>query len=360
MAISSILISPNINTFYFSEAVNNGLNVLGQGDYQSQILQWQNRPQYLQKCLMDDTVTLQFHFFDSVGPTLPILHLCDRWQNVITAADATLAAAPILKGLQSISGNTYTADGATYNLASIMWSFKFSGLSSWVTPDTPTDFYYIKLNVNAKEYFSEPIRIRTAKFDNYGNNVAFPNTLLFNSTYAANRAGNTKVVVSGWFNNYPTNSVPFNPNFYTRVEGSIMQDDPNLIAFEYLIQNYDANFISGQQIERQILMLGIASTGVPNYMLKMITEFMMADKTSVTMGAFNRFGTPLYYQYKIYNPNTGTTPATVWKVQREEGYPLLTATLPLTLGSSNQNAIVDPVPVPSSHIFTSVFTDVFS
>lgn len=306
---------------------------------------------------MNDPISLQFHTYYSANS---VLHLCDRWQNVITAADATLAAAPIWKGRQVVSGNTYESEGASYGLTTTMWNFTFNDLSAWVTPDTPTDFYYFKLVVFDKEYFSEPILLRTARFDNYGNNVAFPNTLLFNSSYNANRAGNTNVVVSGWYSNYPTNTVPYTPKFYTRVEGAIMEDDPNLIAFEYLIQNYDANFISGQQIRRQILMLGVASIGVPNYMLQMITEFMMADKTSITMGAANRYGVPLYYQYKLYNPNTSTTPNAIWKINRIDGYPLITGTLPLVLGSSNQNAMIDPVPVPSAHIYNSVYSDVYA
>jgi len=357
MLINSIVISPNLNTFYFSEAINNGLNVLNQSDYMSQILQFQNRPVYLQKATTTDPITLQFHTYYS---GLSVLHLCDRYQKVIAAADATLAAPPIWKYRQVVTGNTYQYEGASYGLTTTMWNFTFNDLIAYITPDTPTDWYYFKLVVDGKDYFSEPIIVRTDKFDKWGNNIAFPNTVLFNSSLAYNRAGNTNAVVSGWFSDHPTNSLPYIPKFYTRCESSIMPDSPDMVAIEYLMANYDTNFIYGQQFQKKILSLGMASIGVPEYMLQMITEFMLTDATSITMGSVNKFGTPLYYQYKLYSPDSGTAPKAIWKTKREDGYPLIRATMPIALGSMNQTAMIDPVPTPSAHIYNSVFNSIFA
>ena len=357
MLISSIVISPNLNTFYFSEAINNGLNVLNQADYQSQILQFQNRPNYFQKCTLTDPISLQFHTYFS-GTS--ILQLCDRWQNVISGADATLAAAPIWKGRQVVAGNAYEYEGGSYGLTTTMWTFTFNDLLAYITPDTPTDWYYFKLTVYDKEFYSEPIIVRSDKFDKWGNNVAFPNTLLFNSTLVCNRAGNTNAVVSGWYNDYPTNTQPFIPNFYTRCEAALVPDSPDLIAIEYLMQNYDANFIYGQQYQKKVLSLGIASIGVPEYILQMITEFMLADKTSITMGIINVHGNSLYYQYKLFAPESTTSPKAIWKTDRKDTYPLIRATLPIVLGSMSQTAMIDPVPTPSAHVFNSVFNSVFA
>ena len=365
MPISEIVISPNVNSYYYSQATNNGLNVIGQSDFAHQPLQFQARPNYFAKSCMDDKVTLEFHTYYSGTSTL---HLCSNKVDlsgnptVITGADAFLNSAPTFKGRQVMPGNVWVDPyaGGAYGLTTSLWNFSWSDLSSYVTPDSAGTWYFIMLNVNGKKFYSEPILLRTSIWDFWGNNIAWRNTLLFNGYYGSNRAGNTNVVVSGWHNDYPTNLVPYTPNFYTRCEGYIIQDDPNLIAFEYLMQNYDANFISGQQIERQILKIGEASIGIPRYMQKMITEFLMCDRLSITQGLFGKLGQNLYYQYKLYNPNSNTQPQAIWKTKNDDNYPLIYSSIPLTLGQSSQNAMVDPIAIPTAHIYNGVYSDVFA
>ena len=355
MAIANINIVPVMSSYYFATATNNGLNVLGQATYRNQIKPFQSVLPYYAKALTIDPVTIQLHSYFSGTPTL---HLCGMHQNVITGADAILNAAPIYKGLQVITGNVWVDDftGAVYGLTTSTWSFNWTDLLSLITPDLPNNVYYLKLVADTTEMFSEPILIRTPQYDNMGYLKTFNFTNLFQAQWKANKSQNTNVVVSGWFNDFPTNTVPYFPTFYIRCESVLFDDDPNLIAIGYLRQQYEQQLVTGQQVPKQVLQLGYGSLGIPNYMMQMITEIVISDQFSITQDNTN------YYQYKLWNPSAQTSPSAIWKTRRDDdnSSPLFYATLPLTLGNLSQQAMIDPVPAPSSHIYSGIFSDVFA
>ena len=355
MPLSNINLVPVMSSYYFATATNNGLNVLGQATYRNQIRPFQFVLSYFAKALTTDPVSIQIHSYYSGTVTL---HLCDRFQRVITAADAVLNAAPAYKGLQVVTGNTFTDpyDGSVYGLTSSMWDFNWTDLLSFITSDTPTDFYYFKLVADTIEMYSEPILVRTPRYDNMGYLTSFNFSSLFNAQWLANKSQNTNVVVSGWFNDFPTNTVPYFPSFYIRCEATIMQDDPNLVAIAYLRQQYEQQLVTGQQVPRQILKLGLGSLGIPDYMLQMISEIVISDRFSITQDNIN------YYQYKLWSPSPQTSPSAIWKTTRidNDASPLLYATLPITLGSLSQQAMVDPDPTPSARIYSGVYSSVFA
>lgn len=352
MPIGSILISPNINSYYFSDADNNRLNVLGQADFQYQILPFQQRVLYLAKSLMTDPATVEFHNFNSSGGIthFPSLHLCDIGQNVIGGADAILNVAPAYKGHQVIDGNVWTDPfaGGDYPLISSLWNFLWSDLAAFITPDTPLSVYYLMVSVADKIYYSEPIYLRNSKLNDWDWEIGHPNTLQFRIQNKSNKSQNTNVVVSGWFNDWPTNTIPYFPEFVIRAEGYVRQMDMKVVNIGYLAQSYQQLLISGQQIPQQVLKLGELSTGVPYYMLQMITEALLSDQCLINN-----------YWYKIWNPSSQTTPADLWKVKTDDCSPLIFANCPLTLGSYAQQAMVDPVPAPSTRFHDSAFDSFF-
>lgn len=338
-----------MSSYYFSTAINNGLNVLGNADFQHQILPFQARPIYLAKSIMTDNVTILFHTYDDHTPTL---HLCDNHQNIITGADSILNAAPVFKGKQTIIGNTYTPPFTTtaYGLDSSLWNFNWTALSAY-TIGFP--WYYLQININGQILFSEPIYLQPSKYDVWQNQIGIPNTLMFSAQWFANKSQETNVVVSGWYNDYPTNTIPYNPVFYVRCEGYILEDDPLLIAIGYLRQQYEMNFITGQQVVRQVLKIGELGIGIPRYTQQMIAEMMISDRVCIHPDGLN-------YQYKIWAPDAQTTPTALWKSKNDDNYPLIYSTLPITLGSNAQLAMVTPSPTPPARIFTDVFDLTFS
>ncbi len=207
-----ITISPNFNTYYFSEATNNKLNVLGQADFQHQILPFQFRTEYFAKSIIggnpaDESVVLQFHIYFSGTPTL---YLCDNKQNIITGATTALNSAPIYKGNQGVPGNTWQDPftGTNYGLTSHLYGFQWSNIAAYVTPDTPLSIYYFMFEQidggKTERIFSEPILLHLSQYDYWGNQIGHRNTLSFAAQYRSNRAANTNVVVSGWYRDYPT------------------------------------------------------------------------------------------------------------------------------------------------------------
>ena len=346
-----ITISPNFNSYYFSDSTNNGLNVLGQADFQHQILPFQYRTIYFAKSVMSDYVSLQFHIFFSGIPTL---YLCDRHQNIITGATASLNSAPFYKGLQVVTGNTWDDPFThyTYGLTSHMYNFQWSDLASYVTANTPLSVYYLMFEQvtggETSQIFSEPILLYNSTFDNWGNQDGQRNTLSFTAQYNANRAANTNVVVAGWYNDYPTSTQPYFPTFYTRCEGYVLPIDPKAVNFGYYMQNYIQNFQFGQQVPQKILKLGELSPGIPDYMLQIITEFLLSDQIIIN-------GT----WYKTVNQSSNTSPSDLWKSKRDDVSALLYANTVLSLGSLSQQAMVSPVPVPTGGIYDATFDATF-
>jgi hypothetical protein len=332
-----------------SEAVPNGLNVLYQGDLAHQVLpmdaNYGNQATlYYAKNLMTDPVTMQFHtVYDYGGAAVaaPTLFITDVNQKVI--ASINLNAAPYFKGTNVLPGNLFTDaySGAQYQLQSNTWNFTWSLFASYITPG---NIYSLMLTVPAlmgatKTYYSEPILLYASVYDSWLNQGNLTNTQLFAAQYKSNRAGSTNVIVSGWYNNYPTNTIPYFPTFYCRCEARVKKFDPKLINIGYLSGNYQQIAVWAQKIQQRMLKLGENSLGIPDYMLDIITELLTSDQVSITGDS------SLFYEYKIWNPQAQTTPSDLWKITRNDVYHLIYANCPLTLGNANQTAMVTPTPV---------------
>ena len=353
-----ICISPNVNSYYFSAATNNGLNVIGNADlaHTTQPFQYgagQPTTVYLAKAVMSDTVTLLFHTqWNGSSTYLPLLYICDVHQNTIGTIN--LNTAPVLKGYQNIPGNVYTEPftGATTQLLASMWSFSWSDFSGSLTPGS---IYYIRIdNPDASNvissYYSEPIFLAASSLNYWGYEMGQQNTLYFSAQYAANRMQNTNVIISNWWNDYSTDSVPYQPVFNVRCEGMLLNTDMQMINIGYLQQNYEALFITGQQVPKRILKIGELSQGIPDYMLQIISEFLIADRVFINNTGNSNLNIAAAQWYKLAGGNNSTSPADMWKTKRDDCTPLLYATVPLMLGSNSQQAMVTPYLVPSFRV----------
>lgn len=313
------------STFYFSEATNNGLNILDQADLRNQILPWQADVWYYHKWLMADDCTIMCHTRTNPAQA-PRLYVCKRQVDVnglptvVTSID--LNTAPRYKGTQTFPGNTYTDPdtGATTDLDTSLWVFSFSTFSAYLSTN---EIYYLRLDAyndtSPYSYYSEPIYLRADKH---------PNTQLYQSSYRANRRGNTNVIITGWYDNYPANTVSFVPTFTTRCESYVLPLDPKAVNVGYLNQSYQQLQITTQQLPMRTLKIGELCTGVPDYMLQMITEFLLAD--SVKIGG---------YSYILSGQASQTSPADMWKSKRDENSPLLRAATVLTIKTLSQQAM---------------------
>lgn len=344
-----IVLSPAFNSLYFSEATNNGLNVLGQADFRHQIQPTQFPVNYFEKAVTTDLISLQFHINQGYTPTL---YITDKNQKVIAAITATLNAAPFNKGAQTVTGNTYAnpLTGVSTPLATFQWAFTFNDfIGSLTTPD----YYYVKLVVNDgstdKEYYSEMIFLNTSQKDYYDWETGQLNTIYFQGQYNSNRAQNTNVISGGWFNDFPTNTQPWVFQSAQRWEGKVDVIDMKAVNIGYLQQNYNQLFVTGQQVPMRMLSVGVNSLGIPDYGLQMVTEMILADRFFIN-------GT----WYKISNAGGGTAPNDLWKSSRDEVFPLLSANTVITLGDIRQQAMVTPTPTPGTRIYNGVFNGVFA
>ena len=255
-------------------------------------------------------------------------------------------AAPIYKGSQVITGDVFPGlyGGGPAALKTTHWNFNLS-TSPFSGVIIPGNIYYLQIVISASggvtdTLFSEPFYVYGSDYDYWGNQSLLRNSLFFNSKYKANRAANTNVVVSGWFSDAPTNTVPYSPSFTTRCEGYLIPSDMKLINIGYLQQQYQQNFITGQQVPQRVLKIGELSRGIPDYMLEKITEFLIADTCSITQDSST------YFEYKLWNPSAQTSPTDFWKTKRDDNHPLITATAPLTLGSLAQQFLITPIATP--------------
>ena len=339
----NIAIFPKCNSVSMTPATPN-FNVLGQAPYADTIQDWQYPLPYTQKINFDDTITVQVHTTDNAGflPVVyPMLYVCDYQKNVIISIDLNIA--PFLKGVQHIPFNIYTepATGATYPLITTMWSFKFSDL------DFSGDYggvYYLKmisqdyLDPTAfTTFFSEPMFVDTShQF-----------TKQFQFSYNTNNSLKN-IVVSGWFDDYPTNTQQYSPIFTQRAEAYINMFSPKVINIGYLQQQYQQKQIKAQQVRSWKLKVGEISLGIPYYMLEMLTEALLAD--TVTIDG---------YAYILYNPTGQSSLADLWKIRDADVVPLVFGECALMERYNSQSAIVTPTPSPYGRIFTSEFDTTF-
>ena len=342
----NIAIFPKCNSVSMTPATPN-FNVLGQAPYADTIQDWQYPLPYVQKINFDDELVIQVHVADptalSVRYQNPKLYICDYQKNVINTID--LNVTPFLKGYQLIPYNTYIdpVTGATYPLLTAMWSFKFSDL------DFSGDYggiYYLKMvsqdyppaTVNTfTTFFSEPMFVDTShQF-----------TKQFQFAYNTNNSLKN-IVVSGWFDDYPTNTQQYSPIFSQRAEAYINMFSPKVINIGYLQQQYQQKQIKAQQVRSWKLKVGEISLGIPYYMLEMLTEALLAD--TVTIDG---------YAYILYNPTGQSSLADLWKIRDADVVPLVFGECALMERYNSQSAIVTPTPSPYGRIFTSEFDTTF-
>jgi len=360
------------NTLYISD--QEGLAVLGQSPYGvSGIQSWQFPAKYYQKLLFSDNIVIQMHtqyaISDSGVSRLcppPLMYLCDYYDpntgayhvigaatnNTTVGSSIDLNVAPYFKGSQLISGNDYTNPytGSVDPLASYMWSFNFEDLSLDSPANEGAIFYVLFVNRSYETYptvayqylFSEPFMVRESK-------LSYSPTLYLESGYNANVGGDKNIVITGWYDDYPTNSSSYSPVFTKRFEGYIIDFDPKAVNVGYLQQMYDQQQVFTQQKRMKILKVGELSLGIPPYLLEMITTSILSD-----MWIIDR------YSYICFNPSSQTTLSDIWKTRRDDNRTLLYANTPIMERYSAQAAIVSPTPDMFGRIFTGEFSDEFA
>lgn len=360
------------NTLYISD--QEGLPVLGQSPYGVHGIQrWQFPAKYYQKLLFSDNIVIQMHtqYAVSLSGTsyvcpAPKLYLCDYYDpntgsfhvvgatvnNTTSGSSINLNAAPYLKGAQLILGNDYIDpySGSVDPLKSYMWAFNFEDLSLDTPGNEGAVFYLLFDNISYETYptevhqylFSEPFMVRESKLN-------YSPTLYIESGYNANVSSDKNVVITNWYNDYPTNTEVYSPVFTKRVEGYIIDFDPKAVNVGYLQQMYDQQQVFTQQKRMKILKVGELSLGIPPYLLEMVTTAILSDMWTVDR-----------YSYICFNPSSQNTLSDMWKTQRDDNRTLLFANTPIMERYSAQGAIVSPTPNMFGRIFTGEFDDVFA
>ena len=341
----NIAIFPKCNSVSMTPAIPN-FNVLGQAPYADTIQDWQYPLPYSQKINFDDQLSIQVHVANPVALITyanPKLYVCDYQKNVIGTID--LNTTPILKGYQVLPYNNYIEPntGALYPLLSAMWSFKFSDLDfvgdyggiyylELVTQDYPT----ARTNT-LTSFFSEPLFVDTShQF-----------TKQFQFSYNTNNSLKN-IVVSGWFDDYPTNANPYSPIFSQRSEAYINKFSPKVVNIGYDQQQYQAKQIKTQQIRSWKLLVGEISLGIPYYLLEMLTEALLADNVTIDG-----------YSYILDSKTHNTTPSDLWKMRDADVVPLVFGECALMERYNSQSALVTPTPSAYGRIFTSEFDTTF-
>lgn len=342
--MATITLFPPSTSVAFYPAIPSGLNVLGQASYLQTIQNWQATIPYWQKIASDDELAILVHTQASLATpiTNPKLYICDQYLNEISAIDLSLA--PYNKGTQFVSANTiinpYT-QSLNY-LLSTLWVFKFSDFTADLGD---SDFYYLRLdNYNqdtatvATVCYSEPLLVR----------ATHDNTLKFDFNYNTSNA-QKNALISGWYDDYPTNTIPYSPVFSQRCEGYIYPLDIKALNIGYLQQSYLQNQLRTLQQRTWTLKLGEISTGIPDYMLEKVTEVMLADNVTIDG-----------YPYILYNPSSSSNLADLWKVRGAgDAAPLRYAATAIMEKTDAQKALFDPVPYSFGGIFTGVFDGTF-
>jgi len=317
------------------------VSVLGQAPYkaynpltmlqQVQDWQYQGNP-YLYKCLYTDQITLLFHS-NITGLSSMTLHVCDSNQKEITAVTSALNLAPFYKGYQLIPGNNYTdpLTGATQPLASNMWSFQFNDMISQIPSG---GIYYLRLDLKfgsplvTQSYYSEPILLSDEFMPNpWG-------TRLFHYAYTANNS-QKNVVVTGWYNDYATNTIPYSPVWNLRCEGYRSRLNVKSLLIGYLQQIYDPIQIKTQNKKYWTLHLGDGSLGIPEWMLNVVSEAITSD-----LWYFDG------YPYSLNYGSSSSSLTDMWKIKGDEANPLLNAECLIQERWEQSQAIITPTPVP--------------
>jgi hypothetical protein len=353
MSYTKIAIFPLCNSVSITPAEPN-YETLGQANYATTIQGWQAVLPYCQKLLFSDEIVIQAHICNSgysdtiTTATDAKIYICDYNKKVIAGIDVNTT--PSFKGAQSMPNNTYTDPYSltTYSLTSFLWAFKFSDFEGYINDG---GVYYVRFDnqvtnglfptptvLHTTTYYSEPIYVDNVHRD----------TLQFKFYYDANDF-DKNIIISGWFNDYGTNSVPYNPIFLQRMEGYIVTPTAKLVNIGYLQQAYQQVQVQTKQIRSWMLKLGEISLGIPYYMVEMATEATAADSLLIND-----------YPYIRFNTSNSSTPADAWKIRRVDASPLVYAECELLDKYNSSRAIVGPPPQPYTRIFNSVFDSTFA
>lgn len=330
-----ITIRASTNSVYISDP--NGQPVLGQAPYGMQLQDWQFFQPYTQKALYTDEILIMVH---TQPGTNCLAYICDEQQHVIAGIDLT--APPYFKGKQTIPGNNdiNPFDGTITALTTYLYAFKFGDFPGVITADGT---YYIQVSnysgiSNSVTFYSEPIYLRSEH----------PNTSLWQCSFNSNVSDNTNVVVSGWYNDYPTNSIGYSPIFTVRCETYILPIDPKVINIGYLKQSYDQVQINGRFKRMKTLKVGEISIGIPDYMLEILTAFLLSDNLWID-------GIP----YVVFNPSAQTALSDIWKSKRDENIMLLKASTVIMEKYEAQGAMRTPTPTFPTRFHEAEFESQF-
>jgi hypothetical protein len=97
------------------------------------------------------------------------------------------------------------------------------------------------------------------------------------------------------------------------------------------------------------LKVGELSTGIPPYLLEMVTTAILSDIWVVDE-----------YSYICFNASSQNTLGDMWKTTRNDNWTLLYANTPIMERYQAQGAIVSPTPVMFGRIFTGEFDATFA
>ena len=338
-------------TIPFYPAIPTGLIGLGQCSYLQSIRPLQYPNPYQLKVLMSDELCIQIHTQSNniaAGYNPPMLYLYYYYvdqNNIVTGIPVPgidLNSRPYYKGVQKISGNTFTNpnDNSVLDLDSSCWGFSFDdlgitdgGLYCLKIVNLPIDFSSTDVEI---VYYSEPLLVSNQIF----------NTQLFSFYYNSNNS-RKNVVISGWWND-SGETQPFNPVFNFRFESVILDYDPMAENIAYLAQNYDMVNIQNQKKTIQTLKVGEMCNGIPDYGLWLITEALLADNLTID-GIL----------YQLYMPTGSTTPTLFWKIKRNDANPLKKATAPIIWVSDANYAMISPTLGLGGGVYVGVYSDVY-
>jgi hypothetical protein len=359
-----ILLKRANNSVYISDP--SGIPVLGQSPYGVHgIRNWSYAAKYQQKYLFSDTITIQIDTQENINdvPSPPFvnppqLYLCDKYDpntgdfrlygasvwNSLTGGSVNLNAAPYYKGAQNIANNNWTNpfDSTVYPLVTSMWAFDLATLGI----STVGTYYLLLVNKYksgasyvAKNYFSEPV---------YFTNI-LTNTMNFQSQFLSNKGDNWNMIVSGWYNDYPTNTQPYNPIFNFRCEGFVYDHDLKAVNVGYFQQLWQQSQTFAKQVRFKTLQIGELSTGVPRYILEMVTAQILSDVFWIDN-----------YSYIKDNNSGSPNMSDLWKIRSSNiANPLVYASTSLMERYEAQQAIIPGYAVGSHYFAPDYFDDTY-
>lgn len=328
----------------FYPATPSGEYGVTQASYSELIQTWQSPVPYIQKVGLEDKLCIQVHtqLNATVLTTLPQLFICDKYKTRLTAYD--LSVAPWYKGSQRIEGNNFynIYDGTTLDLLTTTWAFAFKNFIDEGT-------YYLELVNNADtdppiSYYSEPLFVRNS----------LNNTIKFDISYNANNSRKA-VVIGGWWNDYPTNSISYNPEFSFRLEGFLKFKTTLSVLIAYLNGNYNQRNIQSQSFDIFDLKIGDLTQGIAAYVMQKANECMLADNIYISSNQY-----PKPQKYILHLPEGTSKPTEIFKLRDADARPLVYAACQVRYIDNSQLAIISPPPIVPVRVHSSAYSAAYN